>query len=371
MSDEAQSSSQERTEAPTQRRRDKAREQGQIARSQELSAAAVMLGGALALAVGGGPLTGYPGRVLQEAMRSMASDGLTPRGAAVLLRSTTAGFLLALLPFLVALAAAAILVNLLQARGVTSFSSLEPKLTNVSPMTGLKRMFGWDGLFNLIKSVLKFTVLGFVAWVVVRRAWPELARLGGAPPAEVARALRTLALRLSLATGFSFLALASLDYAFQLFRHERRLRMSRDEIVREQKETEGDPMVKGRILSLGRARARRRMLQQVPTADVVVVNPTEIAVALRYDLAVAAAPIVVAMGQRKLAQRIRDLATKSGVPVLENRPVARALLATARVGAPIPPALYAAVAEILAYVYRLRGRHHAAAAGGSAAGSVR
>jgi flagellar biosynthesis protein FlhB len=362
MSDENQGS-QEKTESPTQRRREKAREEGQVARSQELSAAAVMLAGAMALAAGSGPLAGFPGRVLQEAVRSAAHDGLTERGAAVLLRSTATGFVLALLPFLAALAVSATLVNLLQARGVASFTSIQPKLSNLNPMSGLKRIVGTDGLFNLVKSVLKFAVLGFVAWVTIRRAWPELAALGGAPPVEVARALRALALRLALATGFSFLALASLDYAFQLFRHERKLRMSREEIVREQKETEGDPMIKGRILSLGRARARQRMLQQVPAADVVIVNPTRIAVALRYDLAVAAAPTVVAMGQRLLAQRIRDLATKAGVPVIENKPVARALLATAKVGAPIPPALYAAVAEILAYVYRLRGRHHAAADG--------
>jgi flagellar biosynthesis protein FlhB len=358
MADESQDSGQERSEAPTQRRRDRAREEGQIARSQEVSTAAVMLGGAMALAVGAGNLTGYPGRVLREAARALSTDALTPNGAVVMLRSTSIGFALALLPFLATLAAAAVVVNVLQARGVVSWKALEPKLSNISPMTGIKRIVGWDGLFNLLKSLLKFAVLGFVAWTVVRRAWPEMAVLGGAPPAEVARVLRTLALRLAFATGFSFLAIALLDYAFQLFRHERRLRMTREEIVREQRESEGDPLVKGRILSLGRARARRRMLQQVPTADVVVVNPTEIAVALRYDLSIAAAPVVVAMGQRKLAQRIRDLANRHGVPVIENRPVARALLASAKVGLPIPPALYTAVAEILAYVYRLRGRRH-------------
>lgn len=355
MSDE-NSSSQERTESPTQRRRDKAREDGQIARSQELSGAAVMLAGTLALAAGGASLTGYPARVLRETARAISADTLTPRGAELMLRSTVVGFVMALLPFLVSLAGAAVLVNLLQTRGAVSGKPLSPKLSNLNPVNALRRMFGMDGLFNLVKSLLKFAVLGFVAWVVIRRAWPELTALGGAPPVAVAYAIRSLGARLALTAGFAFLAIAAIDYGFQFFRHERRLRMSRDEIVREQKENEGDPLVKSRILSLGRARARRRMLQQVATADVVVVNPTEIAIALRYDTTVAAAPIVLAMGQRKLAERIRAIATKHGVPIVENRPVARALLATATVGAAIPPALYAAVAEILAYVYRQRAR---------------
>jgi flagellar biosynthetic protein FlhB len=131
--------------------------------------------------------------------------------------------------------------------------------------------------------------------------------------------------------------------------------MSRQEIVRENRETEGDPLVKARILSIMRNTARQRMMRQVPTADVVVVNPTAIAVALKYDASQSGAPMVVAMGRRKLAERIRAIATKAGVPIVENRPVARALIATAAVGKPIPPALYAAVAEILAFVYRRRG----------------
>ena len=365
MSDE-NASSQERTESPTQRRREKAREEGQVARSQELSAAAVMMAGTFALAAGGSALTGYPARVLRESARAISADALTPRGAEMLLISTVGGFVLALLPFLASLAGAAVLVNLLQARGVLSFKSLAPKFSNLSPGRGIRRIVGMDGVFNLLKALLKFAVLGFVAWVVIRRAWPELSALGGAPPAEVARALKALAVRLALTAGFAFVAIAAIDYAFQIFRQERRMRMTRDEVVREQRESEGDPLIKSRIVSLGRARARQRMLQQVPTADVVVVNPTEIAIALRYDTTIAPAPIVVAMGQRKLAERIRALATKHDVPILENRPVARALLATATVGAAIPPALYAAVAEILAYVYRLRARRRGLAPVGAA-----
>jgi flagellar biosynthetic protein FlhB len=139
--------------------------------------------------------------------------------------------------------------------------------------------------------------------------------------------------------------------------------MTRQEVVRDMRDSEGDPRMKARLQSLARAHARRRMLQRVPTADVIVVNPTEIAVALKYDASFAPAPIVLAMGQRKLAERIRGIAERSQIPIIENRPVARALLATAKVGRPIPPALYTAVAEILAFVYRQRGRLPGAPAG--------
>jgi len=164
-----------------------------------------------------------------------------------------------------------------------------------------------------------------------------------------------------VSTGLAYLALSGLDYGYQWYQTEKKLRMTRQEIVRENRDSEGDPMVKARQMSLARQRARQRMMQRVPQADVVVVNPTHIAVALRYDISVAAAPIVVAMGERKIAERIKAIAIKAGVPIIENKPIARALLASARVNHPIPPALYAAIAEILAFVYRTRSPHRLAA----------
>jgi flagellar biosynthetic protein FlhB len=309
--------------------------------------------------VGAAPLAGFAVHELRESVRSLSGGPLTPLAATTLVRSAAVGLVLALLPFLLTTAAATALVNVLQARGVLSWQPVTPKLSHLSPVAGLKRLFGLDGLINLLKAVAKFAVLGVVTWITIARSWPQLMSLAGAAPVEVAAVLRALVLRLAVTGSFAFLAVALLDYGLQLLRHERSLRMSREEVVREHRETEGDPLVKGRLLSLARARARRRMLQAVPTADVVVVNPTEIAVALRYDAQLAPAPVVVAMGQRKLAQRIRALAERHDVPVIENRPVARALLATGIVGRAIPPALYAAVAEILAFVYRRRAGHRA------------
>jgi flagellar biosynthetic protein FlhB len=365
MADE-QPTSQERTESPTPRRREQARTQGRIARSQELSAATAMLAGAALLATVGGPaLAGFAARTLRECARALASGPMTASAATGMLRTGATGFVLALLPFALGLVSSVALVNLLQARGVVSWAPLTPKLSNLSPLTGLKRMMSLDAAFALLKSLAKLAALSAVTYLVLSRGWPELMTLAGQGPVETTAVLRALLLRLALMTGITFLAIALIDYGFQHFRLEKSLRMTRQEVVREYRETEGDPLIKARILSIMRARARKRMLQQVPSADVVIVNPTEIAVALKYDTELAPAPVVVAMGQRKLAERIKALAIASNVPVLENRPVAQALLATATVGRPIPPALYAAVAEILAFVYRQRaaldgGLHRAA-----------
>jgi flagellar biosynthetic protein FlhB len=160
---------------------------------------------------------------------------------------------------------------------------------------------------------------------------------------------------MALFVGLVFLLIAGLDYGFQVWQFEKSLRMTKQEVVQEHRQTEGDPMVKGRIRQLQKAMARKRMLTNVATADVVVTNPTRIAVALKYDPLVSPAPVVLAMGERLLAKRIREIAARAGVPIIENKPLARALFATAKVGTPIPPALYVAVAEVIAFVFRRKG----------------
>ena len=348
---------QERTESPTPKRLEQARSEGRVARSQELSAAVVLLAGAIALAMAAGPaLSNYATGVLRESARALAAEPLTAAGGIGLLRHLTFDFVLALLPFALAVVGSVTLVNLAQARGVMSWKPITPQLDRINPIAGVKRLFGLDSAFNLVKSLVKLAALGLVTWLVLSGSFPELLSLTDSAPAGTMAVLRSHAIRLAILTGLAFLAVSLADYAFQAYRMHKSLRMSRQEVVREQRETEGDPMLKSRILSIMRAKARQRMLRQVPSADVVVVNPTEIAVALRYDAETAGAPMVLAMGRRKLAERIRAIATKAGVPIVENRPVARALIATAEVGKPIPPALYAAVAEILAFVYRRVGR---------------
>jgi flagellar biosynthetic protein FlhB len=346
---------QERSESPTAKRRQQAKDEGRIARSADLSSVAVMLAGAALLAMtGGSSLATYSRRVLQESAGALSAGALTPSGAQQVLRTLVLGLIQALLPFLGGIAAAVIFVNLLQSRGAMSFKPLEPKLSKLNPAAGLKRLLGLDSVVNLVKSLLKLAALGTISYLTLRQNWPELISLAETGPVTIMTVLRSLGLRLVFLTGLAFLVVALADYAWQLYRHEQTLKMSKQEVTLEHKESEGDPQIKGRIRMLQRQRARQRMLQGVPRADVVITNPTHVAVALRYDPSEGGAPTVVAMGERKLAERIKQIAREANVPLVENKPVARALLATCTVGRAIPPALYTAVAEILAFVYRMR-----------------
>jgi len=346
---------QERTESPTARRRQMAHDEGRVARSADLSSVAVMLAGAALLATSGGSsLATFARRVLQESAGALSSGPMGPAGAEQALRTVVLGLVLALLPFLLGIVALTVFVNLWQSRGVMSLKPLEPKLSKLNPAAGLKRLLSLDSVMNLVKSLLKLAALGTFSYLTLSRAWPELVGLSETGPATIMTVIRALGLRLVFMTGLAFLVVAVADYAWQLYRHEQSLKMSKQEVMLEHKETEGDPQIKGRIKGLQRQRARQRMLQSVHRADVVVTNPTHVAVALRYDPAEAGAPVVLAMGERKLAERIKQIARDAKVPLVENKPVARALLATCVVGRPIPPALYTAVAEILAFVYRIR-----------------
>jgi flagellar biosynthetic protein FlhB len=348
---------QERTEAATARRREDALKEGRVPHSQELSGATLLLAGTGALALAGGASLAHHALAMLRGTGTawLTPEPLTPNGAIALLEQVGRTTLLALAPFLIGVLGLTLLVNAAQARGVVSVEPLVPKLSHVNPVAGLERLFSIQAVFNVLKAVLKLTIIGFVAWGVLRRAWPELLATSGATVPEILGTTRTLAIRMAVLVGLVFLVVAALDYGFQLWQYEKSLRMTRQEVVQEHRETEGDPAVKGRIRQLQRAMARKRMLSNVATADVVVTNPTHIAVALKYDPLIAAAPVVLAMGERLLAQRIKDIAHRAGVPVVENKPLARALLANAKVGQAIPPALYVAVAEIIAFVFRKKG----------------
>jgi flagellar biosynthetic protein FlhB len=346
---------QDRTEQPTPRRRQEARGEGRVARSTELSAAIVMLSGAMIFAAGGAAAFGtYVTRLFRQCGGFLSTEPLNATGAAGILRMAAGGFLTAFLPFAVGVTVLVTLVNMMQTRGLFSWGPLTPRWSHLSPANGLKRLFGRESLVQVVKSVLKLAILAVVTYGVLSASLPSLTRLAGCDPSVLPGVIRSSVLRLVISVGLAFLVLSGFDYAYQVYRLGQSLKMTRQQVLQDFRDSEGDPRVKGRILMMARALARRRMLQRVPQADVIVVNPTQIAVALKYDLEVAPAPIVLAMGQRKLAERIRAIALKAEVPIVENRAVARALLATSEVGRAIPPALYSAVAEILAFVYRQR-----------------
>lgn len=348
---------QEKTEAPTPKRREEAHREGRFPRSQELTGAAVLLTAAAALVYAGGSMMGRQvTELLREGTSWLATGPLTVGTAQAMLAIVAQHFALAFLPVAGAVALAIVTVNLVQTRGTISTGGLKLKFDNLNPVNGLGRVFSAKSLFTLAKAVVKLVVLGLITWRALEDALPQVLSLSASPTAEVLTVTQALVFRLTLTGGFAFLVVAAADYLFETYQFEQGLKMSKQEVIQEHRESDGNPMVKSRLRALGAQLRRKRMLANVKKADVVVTNPTHIAVALQYEFGTGGAPIVLAMGERKLAERIKAIAKEAGVPTVENRPLARALLATAKVGRPIPVDLYSAVAEVLAFVYRRQGR---------------
>lgn len=344
----------EKTEQPSQRRIDQARERGQVARSRELSTFAVLLAGGGVLWFMGSTVTQSMVQLLREGLvldREMVYDSalMTPR-----LYELAMDALIAFLPFLLAVLLAAALSPLLLNGWLFSVEALQPKLSKLNPIAGLGRMFSRTALVELVKALAKAALVGGVgAWVI----WSDLDAVMAlglqSPDASIPAMGQLIGQGVMVIIG-AMLLIVAIDVPFQLWDHNKKLMMTKEEVRQENKETEGDPMVKGRIRQLQREAARRRMMSAIPTADVVVTNPTHYSVALKYNENGSGAPVVVAKGSHLLALRIREIAQEHHVPILEAPPLARALHKHTELGDTIPEALYTAVAEVLAYVYRLR-----------------
>jgi flagellar biosynthesis protein FlhB len=354
-------SEQEKTEEPTEKRRREAVEEGRVPRSQDLNVAVLLLASALTLNATGPALGAALRDIMGTGLGLGDAAGADATAAVSLIRLMGWKALGALAGLLASLAGAALAVGALQARGVFTTKTLAPKFERINPAANLKRILGMQGLMEFLKSLLKLAIVGWAVYGVLSAAWQDVAALGQEGPMALLAVVRKYGVGMLRNAGLAYLALAGLDYGFQIWQHQKSLRMTKEEVKQEHKNSEGDPMVKSRMRALARQRARQQMFRDVPKADVVLVNPVHIAVALKYDPEKAPAPVVVAAGRRKVAERIKALAFESEVPVVENVPLARALIASVKVGMMIPAELYLAVAEVLAYVMRQKGARGVAA----------
>ena len=353
---------QERTERPTPKRLEEARKRGQVPRSPELAAAAVVLAAGCGLELSG--------RRAASALSALMRSGLALRRAQTFdegalvghLAAQVAQALSACAPILLATLAAALAAPLALGGWNLSFEALTPDFTRLSPLNGVQRIFSIRSLVELAKAFAKFLLVAAVAAAFLWSSSGRLLALGGEPLEPAIADAAALSGRALLALAASLAVIAAIDVPWQLWNHTRQLRMSRQEIREELRESEGSPEVKGRIRRMQQEVARRRMMQEVPKADVVVVNPTNFAVALRYDERRMRAPVVVAKGAGEAAARIREVAAEHRVPIFEAPPLARALHRAVPIGGEIPASLYVAVAQVLTYVYQVR----AAAAAGAA-----
>ncbi|MFN9094997.1 MAG: flagellar biosynthesis protein FlhB [Alphaproteobacteria bacterium] len=345
---------QDKTEEATPRRIEKAREEGQIALSREV-VGFVALGFALiGMTLGLPPL----GAELMRGMRGILENAHHLQVGLVGTEMIRLG-LLAVLPVLALAMIGAIAGTMLQSRGLVSAKGLKPQFSRINPASGIKRLLGVEGGIEFLRTLIKLGVVCAALWWAIGN-FSDLRTVLSLGPGDLLHLMVRAAMNLFIAAMIAFAAIAVLDYLVVRFRHLHKLRMTRQEVREEVKESEGDPMIKGRIKSIRMARARRRMMAAVPKAAVVITNPTHYAVALAYDENSQAAPKVVAKGTEAVAARIRALAEESNVPLVSNPPLARALFKL-ELETEIPAEHYQAVAEIIAYVWRLRGRAGAAA----------
>ncbi|HEY7929459.1 MAG TPA: flagellar biosynthesis protein FlhB [Steroidobacteraceae bacterium] len=351
----------DRTESPSQKRLDDARKAGRVPRSRDLGTAVVVLTGAVALRLLGEGL----GARLAGIMRDGLSFDHTQIGDGTLMltRLAHAGAqaLMATAPLLGVLVVAALLAPLAIGGWTFSTSALAPDFSRLNPVSGLGRVFSLRGFIELSKALARFVVIALVAVIVLKHQFRSFAGLGTEPMGSgIAHALSLISAAF-IALGGALAAIALVDVPLAIWQYNKGMRMTRQELRDEHKETEGSPESRSRVRRVQQQLARRRMMSKVPKADVVVTNPTHFAVALQYDDKRHRAPIVVAKGVELIALKIREIAQEHQVPIVEAPPLARALHANCDLGDEIPTRLYAAVAKVLTYVYQLRASRRGAA----------
>ena len=344
----------ERNYPATPRRLEQARERGQVARSRELTTAGVALAAAGGIAIVGPTVATACADIVRQGLTLDRAAAFSDERMLAAMSDLSFASVIALVPLLGIVIAATLAAPMLLSGWVFAPQALTPDFKRLDPLKGLRNLFSSHALAELVKAVLKCVLIGAIGTWTVYAGWDEMAALAGQAEAGGITQVGTLVggALFALAGGLLVIALVDVPYQYWRFHHE--LRMTREEVRQEMKEMEGDPQLKARIRALQREAARKRMMSAVPTATVIVTNPTHYAVALDWREGRMRAPRVVAKGMGTIAQRIREIGAEHGVPLLEAPPLARALHAHAELDAEISPTLYAAVAQVLAWVYQLR-----------------
>jgi len=347
----------EKTEEATPRRRQEARKKGQVAKSPEVNSAIILLLGFFALKLFFpymfGEIQDFT-RSFLEQVHSVEEFNVDYLMTLFLTIVIFTGRLL--LPLLLTVMVSGVVANYLQVGFMFTTEPLIPKLERLNPIEGLKRIFSKRALAELVKSLIKVGAVGYIVYKAINQDFEIFPKMLDMDIQASLVFIGRLVIKIALQVGVLLLVLAVADYAFQRWEFNRSMRMSKQEVKEEFKQTEGNPQIKGKIKEKQRQLALRRMMQEVPKADVVITNPTHYAVALKYDGNSMTAPVVVAKGQDLVAQKIKEKAKEHSVAVVENKPLARALYKACDIGEAIPPDLFQAVAEVLAFVYKLKGR---------------
>ncbi|MCK9222368.1 MAG: flagellar biosynthesis protein FlhB [Limnochordia bacterium] len=346
----------EKTEEPTEKKRRDTRKKGQVAKSQELGVAASIIALFAGFHLWGDHLVRGLYQFTYRWFFTLGDKPVNVESVGEIAKTSVTNILYLTMPVFLVSITLGLFVNFAQVGFMYTPAAISPKLERLNPLEGLKRVFSKRALVQLVKSLAKLTLLGVVAYVQIRRDYPALVASMGLSIEENLVVFGQWILSFGMRLGWILLALAVFDYAYQRWEYTQNIKMTKEELKEEYKQTEGDQLVRSRIRRKQRELATRRMMQMVPKADVVITNPTHIAVALAYDLEQRPAPVVVAKGKGPVAERIKDIARENDVYIMENPPLARTLYQSVEINHIIPEELFQAVAEVLAFVYRLKGK---------------
>lgn len=352
----------EKTEEPTSKKLEDARKEGQVAKSREVTSAFEMLAAFLMMRF----LVEYMGTVFVGNMYDIYSqiptyvklyDGhIQTQTFRMLFVQSLLRILQIIAPFLLVGFLVAFVTNLLQVKWKMTTKPLQPKFNKLNPVSGVKRIFSANSLIELLKSLLKLTLIGYVVYNYLEKNMPPIYMLYDVSLNQGIAQVGTLVINLGIRISLFYMLIAAADFAYQKIKFKKDMKMTKQEVKDEYKNQEGDPQIKGKQRQRMMEASRRRMMQQLPEADVVITNPTHFAVAIKYEPELYDAPYVVAKGADYLAQKIKDVAKENHIEIVENKPLARMLYANVDVGSVVPPELYQAVAEVLAFVYHLKGK---------------
>ena len=351
----AEDNKDQKTEEPSAKRITDSEEKGNFAHSREINSSFVLLAALLGFLITGEQST----RNLMGSWHMLIAEAgtlqLTFEELYKVVADAMTGFIKVIGPFLVLIMVGGVTSNLIQIGGLRfSTHPLIPKFSKLSPMKGFGRIFSKNTVMELFKSLFKVGIISILSYFIIKSHWNEIPPLMGLGVGEILSFMGFVALEIIFQVLLVMIFLSLIDFAFQRFTYRENLRMTKQEVKEERKETDGNPQIKQRIRTVQMEMARKRMMSAVPDADVVVTNPTHISIAIKYDPEKTSAPAVIAKGVGFIAMRIREIARENGIPLVEDKPLARTLNKTVEVGQLIPASLYKAVAEILAYVYKLK-----------------
>ena len=357
----ADAPAQDKTEKATPRRRREARKKGQVAQSKEISSVVILMtilgvfyfAGAWVFYNLTGVFTG-----VYENIGTLPLSNATEAG--LFLRTMFEYLISILIPVFLPIVVAAIVSNVAQVGFEMHVQPMKPKLSKLNPISGMKKFVSWKSLVELVKSILKILIVGGVGIAVIDKEMQYFPSLMQRSVGDILLFIASVTFKIFIYVSLVLIILAALDYAYQRWQHEKSLKMTKQEVKDERKQSEGDPKIKARIRSVQLEMAQRRMMESIPEADVVITNPTHLALAIKFDAKEMIAPTVLAKGSGFMAERIKEVAREHHIPIVEDKPLAQTMFKMVEIGDYIPVELYRAVAEVLAYVYRLKGQYASA-----------